>query len=428
MMKINNQLFTFIEHEKKREPEKIVRISDENNDLEAFLAIDTLQNGQSSGGLRITDSLSMGEIKTMARSMTLKYNFLRRVMGGAKCGILLPKNCTLEEKKHILKAFGTKAEEILKNQTYIPYMDINCSVEDIYTILKAAHCTTYKVSDSSYFTALTVVSSIKAACEFQELDIKSISVIIEGFGNVGSHIARELEIYGATIVGVSTQEGGIYDNDGLDIKKLINLRNTYADNLIHHYPAEVLESKEQLLEKDADILIPCARSWSIHKNNMRNIKASIIVPGANNPYGEGVEEFLLKNNVLCLPDFVCNIGGILGSSLFDQGLPKTRIYLFIMNDFSGIIKEILRCSDKINKTPYEIAFNLAQYNHFVIKQSRIKHQKLIMTNTKFLIINALMAHIPSFLTNEFHILNEKRIILENLKVLKKICSSSSNIK
>jgi len=353
----------------EKTPPVVHEFVERNVGLHAYIVIDSLQNGQSCGGLRISDDVTLEEIKSLASSMTRKYCFLQRTMGGAKAGIILPNSSSKEQRAQVLEAFGRSAAELLKNKTYIPWTDLGSNSEDIAIIMKSAGCGCHRISDSSYFTALTVVSAIKAACEIRNIDLSGCSVIIEGFGNVGMHAASELTKLGATIVGISTIVGALYDANGLDIKNLIRLQKTYNDDIIHHYGKGVLERKEQLLELNADILVPCARTWSINTTNMKNIKAKIIAPGANVPMTKEAEAYLHQHGVLCLPDFLCNLGGVFGTSLYDNRNSLPTVHRFIMNEFGAMTKEILRWSAQKNLLLSDVAEAIAEENC-----TRIHHQ------------------------------------------------------
>jgi glutamate dehydrogenase/leucine dehydrogenase len=291
--------------------------------------------------------------------MTFKYCFLKRNTGGAKAGLILPKDCTSEQKTKILEAFGRNAASLLK-KTYIPWTDLNSSTDDIAIIMNAAGCDFQGITDSAYFTAFTVVSAVKAACEIKGIDISTISVIIEGFGAVGGNIASELARWGVKIVGVSTVKGALYDTSGLDINKLIELKKQYKDDLVHHYGRKCIERKELLLEMETDVLIPCARTWCINRKNMENIQAKMVIPGANVPLTKEAEEFLYQKGILCLPDFICNLGGVFGTSLYDNRNHISTVHRFIMNEFGQLVKELIWTSIKEHRLPSEIARLVAE--------------------------------------------------------------------
>jgi glutamate dehydrogenase (NAD(P)+) len=385
--------------------------------LHAYIVIDSLRNGQSCGGLRISDDLTLEEIKTLAASMTLKYCFLQRNMGGAKAGIILPNNSTSEHRTQVLEAFGRHAAFLLKNKTYIPWTDLGSSGDDIAKIMNSAGCDFHGISDSSYFTALTVVSAIKAACEMQNKDLSGCSVIIEGFGSVGMHAASELAKWGATLVGISTAKGALYDTNGLDIKTLIELQKTYKDDVVHHYGKEYLETKERLLEMDTDILLPCAKTWSINTTNMKNIKAKIIAPGANAPMTKEAEAYLHQQGVLCLPDFLCNLGGIFGTSLYDNRNPIPTVHRFIMNEFGALIKDILRRSAQKNLHPSEVAEAIAEKNCITNHQRMFsqfwKRKYIIQWLARTSVVQQAMPKLQAWASLQ----NQQRILTENRKYL-----------
>jgi len=403
----------------KSAPPILHEFIDDSVGLHAYIVIDSLKNGKSCGGLRISDDLTVEEIKALARAMTLKYCFLKQNMGGAKSGIKIPKDCTHEQRTRILEAFGQRASYLLIKETYIPWTDLNSSAEDIATIMNAARYILKEISDSAYFTALTVVSALRAACETKRIDLSTVTVTIEGFGSVGMNIASELAKLGVKIIGVSTVNGALYDKGGLDINKLIDLKKKYKDDLVNYYGTECLKKKELLLEMETDILIPCARTWSINAANMKNIKAKIIVPGANVPFTKEAEEFLHQKGILCLPDFICNLGGVFGTNLYDNGNRIQTVHRFIMNEFGQIIKELIWKSIKKYCLPSEIARSVAEKNCNANVQE--------MQNKSFIkkIINWRLYKVIQFqrfltvLQGWFFLQSQRKIFVENIKAIKK---------
>ena len=340
----------------------IHEFKDDSIGLHAYIVIDSLRNGTSCGGVRISEDLSLEEITALAKAMTNKYCFLKQHMGGAKAGIILPKDATPEQRTKILESFGKNASTLLKNKTYIPWTDINSTPEDIAILMNAAGCDFQGISDSSYFTALTVVSGVKAACEIKAIDLSTVSVIIEGFGEVGMNIAVELAKWNVKLIGVSTIKGALYDADGLDIKTLIESKKHYQDDFVLHDTTEKMIQKELLLEMTSDILIPCARTWCINKKNMKDIKAKMIIPGANVPLTTEAEDYMHQKGILCLPDFICNLGGVFGTSLYDNKNSLPRIHRFILDEYGQLIKELLRESQKKNCPPSKIAQMIVEEN------------------------------------------------------------------
>jgi glutamate dehydrogenase (NAD(P)+) len=333
---------------------------DDRVSLHAYIVIDSLKNGHSCGGLRISEDLTLEEIKTLAKAMTLKYCFLKRNTGGAKAGIILPKNCSHEQRTKILEAFGQYASSHLRKGTYVPWTDLNSSSEDIAIVMNAAGCRFLGISDSSYYTALTVVSAVKAACETKEMTFSTTSIIIEGLGAVGMNIASECAKLKGKIIGVSTIKGALYDPTGLDVTKLIELKKQYQDDLVKHYGQEWIQPKECLLEMDTDVLIPCARIGCINTTNMEKIKAKMIIPAANAPLTKEAENFLHQKRILCLPDFVCNVGGVFGTNLYDNKNDIPTVHHFIMDEYGQLIKEIIWASIRKQCLPSDIAKSIVE--------------------------------------------------------------------
>ena len=92
---------------------------------------------------------------------------------------------------------------------------------------------------------------------------------------------------------------------------------------------------------NVDILIPCARTWAINEDNVGEIKSRLIVPGANVPYTDGVLEVLQEKGVICLPGFVCNSGGVFGSSMFDRGIALKNIERFSETYFKRLCQMLM---------------------------------------------------------------------------------------
>jgi glutamate dehydrogenase (NAD(P)+) len=389
--------------------------------LHAYVVIDSLKDGRSCGGLRITDDLTVDEVKALAHAMTYKYCFLKQNLGGAKSGILVPKDCTHEQRTKILEAFGRSASFLLRNGTYKIWTDLNSSVDDISIIMNAAGCDFHGISDSAYFTALSVASAVKACCETKDVDISGSSVIIEGFGGVGMNLASELARWGVKITGVSTVKGALYDADGLDINKLIALKKQYKDDLVNHYNPDCVITKELLLEKNTDVLIPCARTWSINKTNMDKINAKIIVPGANAPLTQEAEEFLFKKGIFYLPDFICNLGGIFGTGLYDAGNPIPRVRRFIINTYGQLIKELILMSIKKHCPPSKIAQVVVEKNCNTDTQ-RIQHEPMTKKVFKkwFIRILQFLRFFPG-IQAWFSLKSQQRIFIENINCIKNQC-------
>ena len=138
-----------------------------------------------------------------------------------------------------------------------------------------------------------------------------MSVAVQGFGNVGSISARFLAGMGARIVAISDVKGGIYNPSGLDLEALASFARSHG-TVTGFSPGETV-TNEQLLTLPVDILIPAALGDVITTDIARNMKASLIVEGANNPTFPEADEILNKNGVIVVPDILANAGGVIVS-------------------------------------------------------------------------------------------------------------------
>ncbi len=142
------------------------------------------------------------------------------------------------------------------------------------------------------------------------MDIRGATVAIQGFGNVGYWAAKTLHEMGATVVAVSDSRGGVFSPDGFDPDHLMEFK--MKNGTVVGYCDEHLTNQE-LLELDVDILVPAAIENVINESNMRNIRAKLIVEGANGPITPEAEEYLDRKCELVIPDILANSGGVVVS-------------------------------------------------------------------------------------------------------------------
>ena len=148
--------------------------------------------------------------------------------------------------------------------------------------------------------------AIEQAAKRRGKEIKGSRVVIQGFGNAGSFLAKFLYDMGAKVVGISDAYGALHDPEGLDIDYLLDRRDSFGtvtnlfDNTI---------SNKELFELDCDILVPAAISNQITEDNANDIKADIVVEAANGPTTPEATRILTERGILLVPDVLawwCN--------------------------------------------------------------------------------------------------------------------------
>jgi glutamate dehydrogenase (NAD(P)+) len=207
-------------------------------------------------------------------------------------------------------------------------------------------------------TGFGVFQSIIVATSHSGWTLKDFSVAIEGFGNVGSSAARYLYDYGAKIVSVSDSKGCIYSKDGLDVQKLIKVKSEMG-SVMKYKSGEILEHKD-IFGLPVDILIPASISDVINEKNVDEVKAKIVVEAANIPITEKSEEQLFSRDILVIPDFVANAGGVISSYAEYIGENPTKMLELVKEKITSNLRKVLVESRNKGILPREAALQIAQ--------------------------------------------------------------------
>ncbi|MDA3100582.1 Glu/Leu/Phe/Val dehydrogenase, partial [Staphylococcus pseudintermedius] len=156
-------------------------------------------------------------------------------------------------------------------------------------------------------TALGVVIAIEEAAKRRGKSIEGSRIVIQGFGNAGSFLAKFLYDKGAKIVGISDAYGALHDPEGLDIDYLLDRRDSFGT--VTNLFEDTISNKE-LFELDCDILVPAAIANQITADNAADIKAEIVVEAANGPTTPEATKILTERGILLVPDVLASAGGV----------------------------------------------------------------------------------------------------------------------
>jgi glutamate dehydrogenase (NAD(P)+) len=311
----------------------------------------------------------------LARVMTLKHGFVGLPLGGAKAGIVADPEMPLDKKRELLKNFGQALEPFLKTRSYVPGGDLGISSEDIRFMLSSIGLKvrykhrglTWKTS--GFYTGITVFAAAVAAARYINLDLDRVSVAIEGFGSVGASAAQMFWEKGIKVVAISTSQGAIYNEAGLDVGELIKLRDQAGNEVVNLFDRGEKIDKSQLAELDVDIFSPCAQSYSITPDIANRLSAKIISPGANAPLTSEAEPILLQRRILAIPDFVANCGGVLGISMKQTGLKEDYIRHFLEHKIGEQAAKVIETAEKERVNPRVYAQRLAEERFLKAKAS-----------------------------------------------------------
>jgi glutamate dehydrogenase (NAD(P)+) len=280
--------------------------------------------GPGKGGLRFHADVTLGQVASMAMLMTWKCSLMNLPFGGAHGGIrLTPGDLSQGELERITRRYTSEILELIGPNQDIAGPDLNTdeqtmawimdtySVNIGYTVPSIVTGKPQSIGGSLGVLQATghgVALSAKRAAEFAELKGNSPSVIIQGLGNVGGAVARNLTNAGFKVVGVSDTLGGLYNKNGLDISALMS--HIDKNGNIYDFADADKVTNEALLELECDILAPCAVSNQIHAGNADRLKCKVIVEGANAPTTPNADDILDGKGIPLVPDILANAAGV----------------------------------------------------------------------------------------------------------------------
>jgi glutamate dehydrogenase (NAD(P)+) len=198
------------------------------------------------------------------------------------------------------------------------------------------------------------------------MELNEATVSIQGFGAVGAFTAKFMRKKGAKVVAISSLEGAIYDPQGLDVDSLLTLREKHGDKAVLKYGRGQQIPLGQELELEVDVLIPGATGDVITEKNMKNVKAKMIVEGANFPTTEVARKYLYEKGILVVPDFVANAGAVMGAGKAMDNryscdiLEPQEVYDTVKRKMWKNVAMVLDESKKRKLLPREVALSISQ--------------------------------------------------------------------
>lgn len=318
--------------------------------------------GPYKGGVRYHPEVNLEEVKTMAFLMTIKCAVAGVPFGGAKGGIIVdPKKLSRNELKKLSFAFIDKLAETIGPFTDIPAPDVNTNPTIMAYFVEEYQrkCQAQSAKRKVNFTegeilavvtgkpvenggiegrteatgfggAVTLIALLpKLKSLLGSKNPQELTVAIQGFGNVGYHVAKYLAYEGFRIIALSDSKGAIYADKGLGFKEGIDIEATlackkekgmlagcYCVGSVCDVRNKFKEIKnEELLSLPVDILIPAALGNVITSKNSKNIKAKVILELANGPTTSQADKILAKRGIVVVPDVLANSGGVVVSYL-----------------------------------------------------------------------------------------------------------------
>jgi glutamate dehydrogenase len=367
----------------KRLIKKNLTIKLDNGKKKTFLAFRSQHNdarGPFKGGIRFHPNVSEDEVKALSTLMSLKCAVVGIPYGGAKGGIRVnPKELSNGEIERLSKAYAKAFSPYIGPQVDIPAPDVNTD-EKIMAYMLEAYEKEVGVHAPATFTGKPIIlggslgrteatgkaGSIILGEYAKEKKLKpgKTSLAIQGFGNVGYWFSYHASKLGFKVVAVSDSVGAIYSKKGLDIPKLLTLKEKHGN---FSEVAKILKlkfvSNEELLILQVDVLVPAAMEAVITEKNASLVKAKTVLEMANGPVTTEAYKILKKKGITILPDILCNAGGVT-VSYFEwaqnlQGLAWSEEK--VNEELNKLMKKAFREIHeyaKLKKVDYHVAANL----------------------------------------------------------------------
>ncbi|AJH79749.1 Glu/Leu/Phe/Val family dehydrogenase [Heyndrickxia coagulans] len=279
--------------------------------------------GPTKGGVRFHPDVTENEVKALSIWMTLKCGIVNLPYGGGKGGIICdPRKMSFRELENLSRGYVRAISQIVGPTKDIPAPDVFTNSQimawmmDEYSRIDEFNSPGFITGKPLVLggshgresaTAKGVTICIREAARKKGIDLKGARVVIQGFGNAGSFLAKFMHDAGAKVIGISDAYGALHDPEGLDIDYLLDRRDSFGT--VTTLFKNTITNKE-LLELDCDILVPAAIENQITEENAHNIQAKIVVEAANGPTTLEATEILTNRGILLVPDVLASAGGV----------------------------------------------------------------------------------------------------------------------
>ncbi len=393
-------------------PEKVLQVYDPDTGMKGVLVIDNTSTGPGKGGIRFAESVTPIEVFKLARTMTWKCASAGLPFGGAKGGIIA--NPGKVNQVEWIKSFAKMIKPYCPSQ-YIAATDVGTTELDMavfaHEIGDMRACTgkpqelggiPHELGTTGYGVSVALRTTIDFLKESKRKGVKpsrpyidltnsldtknnDIKVVIQGFGNVGSFTAKFLNDLNIKVIGVSDVSGFVFDDNGLDIPQLMSdMKDKFklSDLLNNQQQQQHLYNildKDEIFNVDSDIFIPAALTGVINDKTASKLlehNVKIIVEGANIPTTPSADQYLVNNNILIIPDFLANSGGVIGSFVEYQGRTEKEAFDLIEYKITNNVKRAL--------------YNSVQLTDQEGDNSQLNVRKVAMETAKQIVYRAML--------------------------------------
>ena len=338
--------------------------------FEGFRVVHSTLLGPSKGGVRYSMDVNEDEVRALAAWMTWKCAVVNIPYGGAKGGIKCdPRSMSKGELERLTRAYTLSMSEIFGPDTDIPAPDMGTGQQEMAWIVDEYS----KIKDQNSWAVVTgkplilggslgrveatgrgVMVSCRSAMAKLGMNPTESTCVVQGFGNVGSISAKLISMLGVKIVGISDVSGGYHNPNGINVEEAIAYVQNSPNRSLEGYTGGTKISNSELLTLPCDILVPAAMEDQITLENAGQIKARLIVEGANGPTTAEADPILQEKGIVVVPDILANAGGVT-VSYFEWVQNRLGYY--------WTEERVNRRADRVMKQAFDTVFGTSQkYN------------------------------------------------------------------
>jgi glutamate dehydrogenase (NAD(P)+) len=356
----------------------------DNGQIEVFTGYRVQYNitlGPAKGGIRYHPDVTLDEVTALAAWMTWKCAVAHIPFGGAKGGIICdPTRMSRRELEALTRRYVAEIVDAIGPDKDVPAPDVNTNdqimawIMDTYS-MHVGYTATAVVTGKPIemggslgrreATGRGVMITTREAAKHLKFDIKGATVAVQGFGNVGSVSADLLTKIGAKVVAVTDWKGGVYNQAGLDIVKMIDFAKQHKT--IDGFPGGEPIENEELFKLDVDVLVPAAMENQITMENAPDIRAKVIAEGANGPTTPDAHKHLHERGVFVIPDILANAGGVTTSYFewvqdrhgyfWEEEEVNRRLESKMVEAFDDVLQTSIRYKTDLRTGAYIVAIN-----------------------------------------------------------------------
>jgi glutamate dehydrogenase (NAD(P)+) len=317
--------------------------------------------GPTKGGIRFDMDVDLGEVAALAMWMTWKCSIVGVPFGGAKGGVRInPMNLSRAELQRVTRRFTMEIINVIGPDTDIPAPDLGTNEQVMAWLMDTysqhvGHAVPAVVTGKPpalggsvarrEATGRGLMFLLPQAAAAVDVNPVGAKVAIHGFGNVGRYAAVAAQEMSASVVAVSDISGAVYNPDGLDV--LAVAKWVDENRFLEGYPDADFIEGAALIGLDVDVLVPAAIQNVIRADNAPDVKAKLVIEGANNPTTLEADDMLRERDVLIVPDILANAGGVTVS--YFEWVQDVQKYFWSENETVGRLREIMtRAFDEVH--------------------------------------------------------------------------------